>query len=34
VSVLVQTYQSTAAYHKALHKRQFWVEPLFAVAKE
>jgi transposase len=29
----VQTYQSTAAYHKALRKRQVWVEPLFAEAK-
>ena len=29
----VQTYQSTAAYQKALRKRQVWVEPLFAEAK-
>jgi transposase len=29
----VQTYQSTAAYHKALRKRQVWVEPFFAEAK-
>jgi transposase len=29
----VQAYQSTAAYHKALRKRQVWVEPLFAEAK-
>jgi transposase len=30
----VQAYQSTAAYRKALRKRQIWVEPLFAEAKE
>jgi len=30
----VQAYQSTAAYQKALRKRQVWVEPLFAEAKE
>jgi DDE family transposase len=29
----VQAYHSTAAYHKALRKRQVWVEPLFAEAK-
>jgi len=29
----VQAYQSTAAYQKALRKRQVWVEPLFAEAK-
>jgi Transposase DDE domain len=29
----MQTYQSTAAYQKALRKRQVWVEPLFAEAK-
>jgi hypothetical protein len=30
----VRAYQSTAAYKKALRKRQVWVEPLFAEAKE
>jgi transposase len=30
----VRAYQSTAAYQKALRKRQVWVEPLFAEAKE
>jgi hypothetical protein len=30
----VQAYQSTAAYQKALRKRQVWVEPLFAEAKD
>jgi hypothetical protein len=30
----VQSYQSTAAYQKALRKRKVWVEPLFAEAKE
>jgi transposase len=29
----VQAYHSTAAYQKALRKRQVWVEPLFAEAK-
>jgi transposase len=30
----VQTYQSTAAYQKAVRKRQVWVEPLFAEGKQ
>jgi hypothetical protein len=30
----VQSYQSTAAYQKALRRRKVWVEPLFAEAKE
>jgi Transposase DDE domain len=30
----VQAYQSTAAYQKALRKRQVWVEPLVAEAKD
>ncbi len=30
----VRTYQQTLAYHKALRKRQVWVEPLFAEAKD
>ncbi len=30
----VRTYQQTLAYQKALRKRQVWVEPLFAEAKE
>jgi Transposase DDE domain len=29
----VQAYRPTAAYQKALRKRQVWVEPLFAEAK-
>jgi transposase len=31
---LVRTYQSTAAYQKALAKRRVWVEPLFGEAKQ
>jgi transposase len=30
----VRAYQQTPAYEKALRKRQVWVEPLFAEAKE
>ncbi len=30
----VRAYQPTAAYKKALRKRQVWVEPLFAEAKD
>ena len=30
----MRAYQPTAAYQKALRKRQGWVEPLFAEAKE
>src|SRR5258707_12717050 len=30
----VRAYQSTQAYKKALRKRQGWVEPLFAEAKD
>ena len=30
----VPTYQHTLAYQKALRKRQVWVEPLFAEAKD
>ena len=30
----VRTYQQTPAYQKALRKRQVWVEPLFAEAKD
>jgi Transposase DDE domain len=30
----VRAYQSTPAYKKALRKRQVWVEPLFAEAKD
>ena len=30
----VRAYQSTAAYQKALAKRQVWVEPLFGEAKQ
>jgi Transposase DDE domain len=30
----VQAHQSTAAYKQALRKRQVWVEPLFAEAKD
>jgi hypothetical protein len=30
----VRTYRATEAYQKALRKRQVWVEPLFAEAKE
>ncbi|MFL5654538.1 MAG: IS1182 family transposase [Ktedonobacteraceae bacterium] len=30
----VRTYQQTFAYQKALRKRQVWVEPLFAEAKD
>jgi transposase len=30
----VRTYQQTRAYQKALRKRQVWVEPLFAEAKD
>ena len=30
----VRTYQHTLAYQKALRKRQVWVEPLFAEAKD
>src|SRR5215469_388178 len=30
----VRSYQSTEAYKKALRKRQVWVEPLFAEAKD
>lgn len=30
----VRTYQDTRAYQKALRKRQVWVEPLFAEAKD
>jgi transposase len=30
----VQAYQSTAAYQKAVRKRQVWVEPLFAEGKQ
>jgi transposase len=30
----VRAYQSTAAYQKALGKRQVWVEPLFGEAKQ
>lgn len=31
---LVRSYQETPAYQKALRKRQVWVEPLFAEAKD
>src|SRR5579884_1295152 len=30
----VRSYQQTRAYQKALRKRQVWVEPLFAEAKD
>src|SRR5207244_11701991 len=30
----VQSYHQTAAYQKAMRKRQVWVEPLFAEAKD
>jgi len=30
----VRSYQQTFAYQKALRKRQVWVEPLFAEAKD
>ena len=30
----VRTYQQTQAYQKAMNKRQVWVEPLFAEAKD
>ena len=30
----VRAYQPTEAYKKALRKRQVWVEPLFAEAKD
>jgi hypothetical protein len=30
----VRGYQSTAAYQKAVRKRQVWVEPLFAEGKQ
>jgi hypothetical protein len=30
----VRTYEQTPAYQKALRKRQVWVEPLFAEAKD
>jgi hypothetical protein len=30
----VRAYQPTAAYKKALRKRQVWVEPLFAEGKD
>jgi hypothetical protein len=30
----VRAYHATQAYHKAMRKRQFWVEPLFAEAKD
>jgi transposase len=30
----VRAYHATEAYHKAMRKRQVWVEPLFAEAKE
>jgi transposase len=30
----VQSYHQTPAYHKAMRKRQVWVEPLFAEAKD
>ena len=30
----VRGYHATAAYRKAMRKRQVWVEPLFAEAKE
>jgi hypothetical protein len=30
----VHSYQETPAYQKALRKRQVWVEPLFAEAKD
>jgi hypothetical protein len=30
----VRAYHTTAAYKKALRKRQVWVEPLFAEAKD
>jgi Transposase DDE domain len=30
----VRTYQQTRAYQKALRKRQVWVEPMFAEAKD
>jgi transposase len=30
----VQGYHATEAYQKAIHKRQVWVEPLFAEAKD
>jgi hypothetical protein len=30
----VRSYQHTRAYQKALRKRQVWVEPLFAEAKD
>ncbi len=30
----MQAYQQTPAYHKALRKRQVWVEPLFAEGKQ
>ncbi len=29
----VRSYHATAAYQKAIRKRQVWVEPLFAEAK-
>jgi hypothetical protein len=30
----VQGYHQTAAYQKAMRKRQVWIEPLFAEAKD
>ena len=30
----MRSYQATEAYRKALRKRQVWVEPLFAEAKD
>src|SRR5262249_41372867 len=30
----VRGYHETEAYHKAMRKRQVWVEPLFAEAKD
>jgi hypothetical protein len=30
----VRAYEQTEAYHKARRKRQVWVEPLFAEAKD
>jgi Transposase DDE domain len=30
----IRAYHATEAYRKAMHKRQVWVEPLFAEAKE
>ncbi len=30
----VRTYHATEAYKKAMRKRQVWVEPLFAEAKD